>query len=978
MKTSKNLLLPLLLLMLFTANQSQAQTSNNPPVQAAMLMGNWTCLGPEIILNQGTDYGLNGSITKVDISPLNEQIIVAGTESGEVYRSTDGGSSWNNISLSLYKNASLSLIKMHPEEEEEIYIGYGSYLLYSDDAGQNWDIIFQFDNLKPRELFIDSDNHSMLLVAAKGSFYSDDQGQTWTHNSSEEVYDLLNLDQSEGKLFMLSKDNADSSPKLSFSTDQGQSFTKVEQDWDNTSFDEYLGGKLASSAANSNQLYIYLIGNQNTANKGFLGLWLYDIATDELEKTYNTGPYSVLHPNPSTMEYNSSTHRGFDYCHLIANPQDPNQLLIGSLNLFTSSDMGQHLEANNFISQDGPEFYKLRVRDMTTEGNLSLIATDGGLYKSYDFFQSNNYEFISSGIHNAYCFDFAQGWNEDVIITSLKHNGNNARLETYPEGTFVYLGGSENTFLGINPYNSRQSFFSELNEVFIPDQTTNAAVINENNFTIEPEGSKQAVESTELRFDPHCFNIAYTGVGNKLMVSNNGGRTFATMHSFDPSYRITEIEISRHDPDHMFLNLQHNSVVSKSCRLFKSTNRGSSWTEVPLPNQGQDKHLLLELDASEKDRLFIAFKHPYSGNRIYESTNGGSNWTPISAAGIPSSEFIHALSFANGYEKGLYLFTNRTAYVHDPVSGWSAFNQGLPLEINSSAADIFYRDGKLRFSSYGKGLWEYSFDSPQLAPVATISVDRFEKNKLCDSGTVFYFMDYSMAEKDAFTRVWSFGDGEIIDDNLWNKRSVLFTTTGEKTAKLQLLDSAGSIVAEDSITIKINLTDIPNSIDVDFEDNSLGTGLHVQNSSGDITWQLINGYGAYGESNSSFWLNNYNNMNMGSEEVITFRVDLSDYETPYLVFDLAYALFPCLEDQLNIFGSSCQNLSGELLRSMGGEEMKSTERQEGTFFPYPSEWKTVKIPLENFGGIDRTFLQIKSVNEYGNNIFIDNIRISED
>ena len=140
------------------------------------------------------------------------------------------------------------------------------------------------------------------------------------------------------------------------------------------------------------------------------------------------------------------------------------------------------------------------------------------------------------------------------------------------------------------------------------------------------------------------------------MVSNNGGRTFATMHSFDPSYRITEIEISRHDPDHMFLNLQHNSVVSKSCRLFKSTNRGSSWTEVSLPNQGQDKHLLLELDASEKDRLFIAFKHPYSGNRIYESTNGGSNWTPISAAGIPSSEFIHALSFANGYEKGLYAY----------------------------------------------------------------------------------------------------------------------------------------------------------------------------------------------------------------------------------------------------------------------------------------------------------------------------------
>ena len=125
-----------------------------------------------------------------------------------------------------------------------------------------------------------------------------------------------------------------------------------------------------------------------------------------------------------------------------------------------------------------------------------------------------------------------------------------------------------------------------------------------------------------------------------------------------------------------------------------------------------------------------------------------------------NNESPQALIHIAGTNGAVYLFTQFSAYYsNNNSSGWIIDNSGLPTYCNSNIARPFYRDGKIRLASYGKGIWEKDLDEPGILPIARISVNTLNQIALCDPDS-FYFEDYSFLNHMNATWEWTFQNGK--------------------------------------------------------------------------------------------------------------------------------------------------------------------------------------------------------------------------
>src|SRR5690606_32915483 len=99
------------------------------------------------------------------------------------------------------------------------------------------------------------------------------------------------------------------------------------------------------------------------------------------------------------------------------------------------------------------------------------ISTDGGIYHSTDFFNSSP-GFKMNGIHGSDYWGFGSGWNEDVLVGGLYHNGNLAYHQNYTPGQFLSMGGAEAPTGYVNPGNNRKAYFSDIGGKMIPVTVT--------------------------------------------------------------------------------------------------------------------------------------------------------------------------------------------------------------------------------------------------------------------------------------------------------------------------------------------------------------------------------------------------------------------------------------------------------------------------------------------------------------------------
>ena len=128
-------------------------------------------------------------MTTLAQSPINPDLVYAGTSDGLAWATTDGGDTWNLISENLPRRY-ISDIKASPSFENTVYLSisgyknndFGAYIYRSDDSGLTWtDISSNLVQMSVNDIYIlPNDNDESIFVANEiGVYFSEDAGESW-------------------------------------------------------------------------------------------------------------------------------------------------------------------------------------------------------------------------------------------------------------------------------------------------------------------------------------------------------------------------------------------------------------------------------------------------------------------------------------------------------------------------------------------------------------------------------------------------------------------------------------------------------------------------------------------------------------------------------------------------------------------------------------------------------------------------------
>lgn len=160
---------------------------------------------------------------------------------------------------------------------------------------------------------------------------------------------------------------------------------------------------------------------------------------------------------------------------------------------------------------------------------------------------------------------------------------------------------------------------------------------------------------------------SYAGIG--ILQSNDNGESWKNMGLVD-AHHISNILLNPNNADEIVVGaVGHLYSANEERGVYKSIDGGKTWKKTLFVN---DQSGIIELQADpnnfnlmyasawDKDRKAWNFKGDGAGSGIYKSTDAGSSWTNVSlsGSGFPTGEGVGRI--------GLAIFDENTVYaIHD-------------------------------------------------------------------------------------------------------------------------------------------------------------------------------------------------------------------------------------------------------------------------------------------------------------------------
>jgi hypothetical protein len=169
-----------------------------------------------------------------------------------------------------------------------------------------------------------------------------------------------------------------------------------------------------------------------------------------------------------------------------------------------------------------------------------------------------------------------------------------------------------------------------------------------------------------------------------------------------------------------------------------------------------------------------------------------------------------------------------------------------------------------------------------------------------------------------------------------------------------------------------------------FQAISLPNDWSIDNPDGDQTWAINSSYG-YNSSSSISIENSIYSANGEYDDLISPMMNFTGATSINLGFDYAYSLWtdPSLtenwSDTLIILISSDCGLTWQKIWQKAGIDLVSTNPIFNGFEWFPinnNDWNSETINLNNYANKDGVMIKFRNVNQYENNLFLDNINIS--
>ncbi len=150
----------------------------------------WNVISPDLTNGPGQYNQTYGTVTTLAVSPVNDQVIYAGTDDGNVWVTQDDGGNWTKISNPMQLPVRwVTRVAADPHIEAAAYVTFSGYryddylphIFRTTDFGQNWsDISGDLPDVPVNDIIVDPTVDSALYIATDvGVFVSWNMGQNW-------------------------------------------------------------------------------------------------------------------------------------------------------------------------------------------------------------------------------------------------------------------------------------------------------------------------------------------------------------------------------------------------------------------------------------------------------------------------------------------------------------------------------------------------------------------------------------------------------------------------------------------------------------------------------------------------------------------------------------------------------------------------------------------------------------------------------
>ena len=408
---------------------------------------------------------------------------------------------------------------------------------------------------------------------------------------------------------------------------------------------------------------------------------------------------------------------------------DPERAYFGNIDMWRSTDGGlTFTRVNNWYEYYGDPANKLHADISLIEafpdanGNeVLLIATDGGLYESTDGALSvenlsllglRQAQYYSSYTRRAAPHSIAIGAQDQGYQRAESPTTGLLDADQVISGDYGHLASSDGITVWMN-----YPTFTQLD----PDPSQTGQPL--------PSWDFAAAGLTGMAFmaplaadplDPHAIwlggGASVAGKNHLIHLSWNGsvapGTISAVEGSFDFGGTITAIESSPQDANVRFVMAKAPDNAPAS-RFFRSLDGGATWTATAdqLPQghyfYGQD----ILADPARPGTVYVCGSG-YSGPGVYVSTDNGATFTAMDA-GLPAT-LVHSLAISPDGEQ-LFAATEVGPFRYDRASATWQDIAGIHAPDSIYWHVDYVPDLDIaRFSTFGRGLWDYRIDSADI------------------------------------------------------------------------------------------------------------------------------------------------------------------------------------------------------------------------------------------------------------------------
>jgi photosystem II stability/assembly factor-like uncharacterized protein len=708
--------------------QDQQATASQPEDTTAALYGSleWRSLGPY----------RGGRVVAVTGDMEHKQVFYFGSTGGGVWKTSDGGVYWENISDGFFKRASVGAIAVAPSDPNVIYVGmgestirgnvsHGDGVYKSTDAGKTWQHMGLADTRQIGTVRVHPQNSDLVYVAAlghahgankeRGIYRSSDGGKTWEQVlfSNEDVgsHDLT-MDPHNPRVLYAAFWRARRLPYqlqsggegcgIYKSTDGGDSWTEITH---KPGLPKGMVGKigLAISGAKSGRVWALI-----EAEDG--GLFRSDDDGETWEKMSDERGIRT---------------RPWYYMHIFADPQDPDTMWILNEKCLKSVDGGKTFSR---VPTPHGDHHDLWIDP--NDPQRIIIGHDGGACVSFNgsatwssIYNQPTAEFyhVMTDTQVPYRIYGAQQDNSTITVPSR------SRLAAIALADYFEIGGGESGYIAIRPDNPNiiysASYLGYLTRYdHANEQLRDITVWPEANLGEPAKDAKYRFQWTfPIILSPHDANALYV-TGNHVFRSTDEGNTWEEISPDLTRNDQSKMENSGGPLTNDNVGTEYYGTIfafaesplqrglfwagSDDGLVHVSRDEGKSWQNVTppeLPNWALIS--IIEPSPHDPATAYVAatrYKLDDFEPYFYKTNDYGKTWTRITN-GLPNNVFTRTIR-EDPTRRGL-LFAGTETGVHvsfDDGANWHSLKLNLPVV---PIHDMVIKDNDLVLATHGRSFW---------------------------------------------------------------------------------------------------------------------------------------------------------------------------------------------------------------------------------------------------------------------------------